>query len=368
MADYYPNFPLITELKEQQQAALDCPGPIALSGGPGTGKSFVSLWRHISNYTKENPKKSQLLTFTTSLTYYLKQNCASQSEMAAANVDSFYSWYSSQNESIRNIRDEIIVDEAQDIPLIYYQDPEKLRRLSPEISYGADNKQILQHKAYNPITKEYNLTVCSPAEELNNIFQNNEFDLDRNYRNTKSIMNFAKAFFEDAYIPDNELKSCKEEGDKPRLFITGGDRSKKISTILDIVQQYHEDATHNIGILAPLANRPWDGGEELAAYLYYNHIIGHTKQDGSKIECSMYDYEMQGLRKMKNVHVTTFQSAKGLEFDTVIIPCIDVLKKGLYAVNWRHLFVAVTRAKSNLFLFSDKDINVPETLIDKEIL
>ncbi len=90
MADYYPNFPLITELKDQQQAALDCPGPIALSGGPGTGKSFVSLWRHISNYTRDNPKKSQLLTFTTSLTYYLKQNCASQSEKAAENVDSFF--------------------------------------------------------------------------------------------------------------------------------------------------------------------------------------------------------------------------------------------------------------------------------------
>ncbi len=102
-----------------------------------------------------------------------------------------------------------------------------LRRLSPDISYGADDKQILQHNAYNKDTKEYNLAICSPAKKLNEIFENSEFELDRNYRNTKSIMKFAKAFFEDAYIPDNELNSCKEEGDKPRLFITGGDWGKK---------------------------------------------------------------------------------------------------------------------------------------------
>ena len=49
MPGYYFNLPQITDLTTVQQVALDEPNPIAISGGPGTGKSVVSLWRHISN-------------------------------------------------------------------------------------------------------------------------------------------------------------------------------------------------------------------------------------------------------------------------------------------------------------------------------
>ena len=52
MAGYYFNLPQITQLTIPQQAALNETKQIALSGGPGTGKSVVSLWRHISNYQK----------------------------------------------------------------------------------------------------------------------------------------------------------------------------------------------------------------------------------------------------------------------------------------------------------------------------
>ena len=57
MAEYYFNLPPITTLTIPQQAALDDPAQIALSGGPGTGKSVVSLWRHISNHMSNPAKK-----------------------------------------------------------------------------------------------------------------------------------------------------------------------------------------------------------------------------------------------------------------------------------------------------------------------
>ena len=86
MAEYYFNLPPITALTIPQQAALDDPAQIALSGGPGTGKSVVSLWRHISNHMSNPAKKSLLLTYTTTLKEYLKACCRSQNEDAAKMV------------------------------------------------------------------------------------------------------------------------------------------------------------------------------------------------------------------------------------------------------------------------------------------
>jgi hypothetical protein len=61
MAGSYFNLPQITQLTISQQTALNEIKQIALSGGPGTGKSVVSLWWHISNY--QRGKKSLLLTY-----------------------------------------------------------------------------------------------------------------------------------------------------------------------------------------------------------------------------------------------------------------------------------------------------------------
>lgn len=83
MADYYYRFPQLTEMTVAQQAALDDTGEIALSGGPGTGKSVVSAWRHINNYARG--RKSLLLTYTHSLMRYLTNCCAGQGNTRAAN-------------------------------------------------------------------------------------------------------------------------------------------------------------------------------------------------------------------------------------------------------------------------------------------
>jgi superfamily I DNA/RNA helicase len=369
MAEYNFSFPPITDLTIPQQDAVDKDEPIALSGGPGTGKSFVSLWRHIINHRKPTPVKSQLLTFTTSLAYYLKKiSIRELNDEVAEFVDSTQHWYHHFN----GIRDEIIVDEAQDMELSFYEDSNRLRRFSHKISYGADNKQILQVGAINP-DSSFNIRLCSPQGELKRIFGNEEFCLDKNFRNTKSILHFAKALFEEAYIPRGELNSCDETGDKPTFFITNGNVEKQNKTIENILSQFNE-VGYNIAILTPLAKRPYIGGEIYTARYYFDFLNPH-------FDCSVYDHTMHGghgLQAMKNIHITPFKSSKGLEFDTVIIPCFHSLFMQFNVINWRDFFVAITRAKNNLFFFSDKDINtyisdpykasILNLLIDKQIL
>ena len=51
-----------------------------------------------------------------------------------------------------------------------------------------------------------------------------------------------------------------------------------------------------------------------------------------------------------NVHVTTYKSAKGLEFDTVILPdfgSMDYLCRKFDVLEWKDFYVAATRARTN---------------------
>ena len=135
---YNFKLPIIDDLTADQQLAIDETAPLALSGGPGTGKSVVCLWRHIRNY-ETGTKKSLLLTYTKSLEHYLKVAVDSVNESghdASINIDRTY-WWLTHN---RTSYDEIIVDEAHDVSI------EKIKDLiiySDRVSYAADENQSL---------------------------------------------------------------------------------------------------------------------------------------------------------------------------------------------------------------------------------
>jgi superfamily I DNA/RNA helicase len=354
MANYYFNFPLFDDLNDSQKAAVNDTKPIGLSGGPGTGKSVVSLWRHIINHTKENPVQSQLLTFTTSLAYYLK-------ELAKVNINSYksvsstVSWYNSKD---KKKMQEIIVDEAQDLGIKFN---ELLFELTNSLSYGADNQQILAANSIN-IDGSYNINVCSPEDELEKFLGNSMHRLDKNYRSTQRIMLFAKHFFQNAFIHHNIIDGLSSKiGEKPRMFITGGDLEKQNNVIVNVIEQYQTDSTINIAILQPFANMPWAGTEHWTARYYFELLK-------SKYDCSFYDHTLKGLTGIKNIHITPFKSSKGLEFDIVIIPNIHLVNKKFDVVNWRDFYVGVTRAKSRLILISENDFPEIGDYVEKIIL
>lgn len=73
-----------------------------------------------------------------------------------------------------------------------------------------------------------------------------------------------------------------------------------------------------------------------------------------------------GAETIKNIHITTFKSAKGLEFDTVIIPNFHRINEilGRFNTEWQDFYVAVTRAKSNLYLISNYNMPQLSTVAD----
>jgi len=334
MAEYYFRIPTVRELTIPQQAAIFKTEQIAISGGPGTGKSVVSLYRHINNHS--NGRKSLLITYTTTLTKYLADSCRLRNLNASRNVRSAYAGCPKSYEHF----EEVIIDEAQDLDKDYY---DKISNF--KVSYGADDSQILypEHSSHE-------------AELQNRYPSNVSYTLDKNFRNTLSIMNFARKAFPNAFIPMSLINALSNNppGEPPSLIITGGNafgetsNAKQNSAIKQIIDAFSNDVT-NIAILVPFKN-------DVKAFKNILKEMGITNFSYYYEDLNDFPH---GCNSIKNVHITTFKSAKGLEFDTVIIPNFDKMNNliGKYHIEWNDYYVAVTRTRSNLYLMSS--INIP---------
>jgi len=324
--EYFFSLPKITELTIEQQAVLYEENPIALSGGAGTGKSVVSLYKHINNIDALN-KTSMIVTYTKTLHHYLLKTARILSSEAWKYIWTSHVIYThSGNWKI----DEIIIDEAQDLTFEHLQD---MKRYAKYISYGADFNQ----KLYNT-----NLT----KNNVDTLFPNNErYHLEENFRNTKEIIDFTKAV-----IPNFKINAdIEKKGKKPRLFVG----NNQIEKILELIEDFSKEK-ENIVILLPFIKNVEN---------YYDDLK-------DKINCSYYhNNKNEENFDMKNIHITTFKSSKGLEFDAVIIPEFQN-----YLYNIQHMdtvsendyYVAFTRAKKNLFLISSKKLNIDSNTYETE--
>lgn len=360
---YFFELPLITDLTEDQQMALDEINPIAISGGAGTGKTVVSLWRHLQNMETLN-KFSVLVTLTKTLGFYLSMSIRAienQSKYQSQNIKP----PSSQVFILKSFpftQDwrvyEIIVDEAQDLTTHKLHE---IKNYAEIISYGADFNQ----KLYAGTIQE---------SEIKNLFsQNIHYDLQQNFRNSYHILNFVKSILPNFYIPQNTLDELEDEniGVNPRLYITNSNFEKEIEKIVEIINQFTSDR-HNIAILLPFGHDTFNNG----TFVYDSVENYHDILAKKNINCSKYYNEMHTDNiTIENIHITTYKSAKGLEFDTVIVPHMEkfsnYIQKGKFPhiINEEDYYVALTRAKRNLYLFSSEELNfINNTTCDIESL
>ncbi|UZJ63729.1 hypothetical protein OKW96_14955 [Sphingobacterium sp. KU25419] len=321
---YFFELPDIVQLTVPQQSVLNHPGSVSVYGGPGTGKSITSLWRHIRNYDTGS-KESLLLTYTVSLVAYLSGASRPINEKAANNIKKTQFWLKHET-TIYNY-EEIIIDEAQDLPAEIYNE---IKKYATEISYGADDQQSL-----------YPGQATSEAE-LKGIFSDTKaFPLDENFRNSFEILNFVRATFPEKVIPKITIEGTRQKrttGIKPQILVTNGSLKKQNDAILALIESFHSE-NHNIGILVPF---PDD------VDVIYDFVKDHY-------ECTKYHNKINVLPLIENIHITTYASAKGIEFDTLIMPQFENMREYIrtkYAISENHYYVSFTRAKTNLFLIS----------------
>lgn len=330
---YY--FKLPDSLTVDQQRALNDPKPIRLYGGPGTGKTVVNLWRHIRSH--EQGGNSLLLTYTKTLEYYLKYSAKEKNINASNNVDRTYKW--TYGKSKTNYA-EIIIDEAQDVEMDRYT---IIKKYANNVSYGADPDQGVYHSPEE---------VKGIINGLKTMYPNNsEHTLYKNFRNSKEILLFTQEAFPDIIIERETIKEA-ESHNLPFISVVGWEQNDMIEKISEIIEEYTSETT-NIGILFPTQKQ----------------VTEHYEFLKNKFKCSRFQSEQDVFEGLENVHITTFKSAKGIEFDTVIIPNFDSYEWFIDNTNvsMNEYYVALTRAKTNLFLICKNDLrNINETTYQSE--
>lgn len=178
-----------------------------------------------------------------------------------------------------------------------------------------------------------------------------------NYRNPSTITSFAKDITKSEYwLKDEDMVDATAqiaEGPKP-ILIKFSERSNEKKWIID--RAIALSKTSSVVIIC--RNR-----SDIDMFLYKFKKQGCTATE--------IDKDPAGYADAKKVYLSTFHSAKGLEFDNVFIPFLEETRlpdpdalaraaseKEAYADEIKLLYVAVTRSKYGLFMTYSKTLSM----------
>jgi len=173
----------------------------------------------------------------------------------------------------------------------------------------------------------------------------------KNYRSDEQIVNLANSLiknnkfrYKKNVIADLSLKSQKIKGRiEKKIFLERNEENIFIvKKVMEFLESNHESS-------------------EIAILFRYKYqlkeLIPYFKQKNIEFTTSLTDNEKIELEldnSGKGVNLITYHGAKGLEFQTVFLTCLETetfLKKDSDIEEERRLFyVGITRAKENLFL------------------
>ena len=233
----------------------------------------------------------------------------------------------------RNIYKQMIIDEAQDL------EPEFIKLLPilcEQLTICCDNAQdVFAEDSNADKYQEYVDVLTEIGMDIVPIM------LDENFRNTKEIYQFAKEFVSD--IPMTQINAFRRSStnDKPTILVSNdrGTMSNKIKNIIN------SSSGENVGILCQYIDEVNQISYFLKETAKIKHSIYHSRLDWRR--------QKDELDSLKNVVVCTQQSAKGLEFETVIMPYIEGYSPE--GINKKKYYVSCTRAKNRLYLLSSED-------------
>lgn len=331
------NLPTLLQLTKSQKQAINDTRSVIVTGVPGSGKTVVSIYRLLSSSAN-----TELITYTRMLKTSIAHSAITTNVESSKRINSIHAWYWSKThsslidsldngtvtEELSNVKlKHLIVDEAQDMALLFYK---ALKKCSESITLGADDDQ----KMYDVDTTEF---------ALRNIFNDNiVYELGQNFRNRYEIFNFARQF-----LPDNprandqnilsRLQAENSGGDLPYLFISTSE-SERIGFINQILDN---NRNKNIALLV-YNTSDVDSLYYTIQQLGYEVSKYHNKLDN--------DEKKHVESNLKNILVTTFHSSKGLEFDIVILPLFEKATDD----KSNYYYVGCTRAKDNLFIIASQ--------------
>ena len=340
--------PKYSELTPEQRIVLNLPSDKnhLVTGAPGTGKSVIAIFRasDLSNAGKD----VLMLVYNRPLMLYIES--AVDSLDIDAEVNTWQSWISNfyreefgtsypktdgaytydwpvikrAFSKLGKKYDQIIVDEAQDIPLELI---ECLMLISKGVTCFMDEKQSI---------KDCYTDAMDVADVLG---VRQAYALWENFRNTKAIYDFAKIF-----NPDADSDTRDQDKTKPSMIKCSGYGHANATQLTSqmILALKRNYSVNYIGVFVnnQSLNRTYeelsDALEDMDVFMYKSN----TK------EFRELDFDEPG------VYVLSYATMKGLEFDVVLLPTPECINStGDNKVDNNLLYVAATRASKRLYGF-----------------
>jgi DNA helicase IV len=323
---------------QQRRAALI--DKAIFTGVPGSGKTTVAIWRILQK------KDDLLLTYTRLLSAaisHLTNNSENHDDVKEGHSRSILGadqWYYGvtnksflstdldNNQVLQKLRSnnvrlgKVVIDEGQDLHDQFYR---ALKEISQSVTVGYDVAQ----QVFEDVDFDEN--------SLKVIFGENEATpLSQNFRNLFNIYNFARNFItNDPRANDsNMLQRLERERPGGDVWVYELDNDKIKETILKILS---EQGDGNVGILLSSIDR----------VDHYSQILEDEGKEHSKYHSKIFFRQKREIESnLKNILVTTFKSAKGLEFDTVIMPDFEDAENEYR----KQYYVGATRAKRGLYI------------------
>jgi superfamily I DNA/RNA helicase len=339
--------PSYQDLSKEQDRINDLPadGRHLVIGPPGTGKTVMALYR--AAMLKKRRRKSMLLMRSRLLKQYTVN--AAEDLLLDGQVETYDSWLGSF--FFRNYRryapqlrqfvydyeeilatvaknppkpgaiTDLLVDEGQDLQKEFYI---LTSVIAPHVTVFADENQrltdtnatVVEIKTYGKFPEPQKLT--------------------RNYRNTVEIARLAAEFYTGlkSGIPDLPTRA----GELPTLRAW-----PSRTAFIENLRRYEKtNSDLSIGVVAP-TGKSRDRIARMLGTETVNPVqvyVGGKGKDAVKV-----DFERSGII------VVHYQSAKGLEFDTLFAPDLDEFMGGVHTPETKMtLYVLFSRARDHLHI------------------
>jgi len=365
--------PGIHELSKQQEEAIRLPmeGCHLTVGGPGTGKTVVTLLRLKRYLQKRENQNSLFLVYNHLLHETAKQLFGNQMKS-----DTWTKWFmrlytNQMKDSVPRCGEAsgfqpidwqtvlerlsemerldpptaffLFIDEGQDMPPQFYQ---------ALIQMGFENFYVVSDQ--NQAITEQNSSRME-IEDCLAINRDVVIELNRNYRNALPVAALAREFYPgDPATPPIELPEESESTQTPLLIEYGSGCRLDFDDVIErILKMSDRDPRKLIGIIAP---------KNLIREKYVEGLIrvsGSTEisLDNGKPRVETYASGKQcDLRFDEGgIFVINAQSCKGLEFDTVIIADINAFYSNIKIEDEkkRLFYVMVARAIEKVLMLKE---------------